>query len=118
MLINGREKVGIKKLKNSKTFIDYSKTVDDVYENLEDYTSTKERKVLIVFDDMIADIEANIKLSPIVSELFFRGKKLHISLIFISQSYFKVLKTIRSNRTHYFLLKYLKKRTSTNSIKH
>ena len=55
MLINGREKVGIEQLKNPKAFIDYSQTINDVYENLEDYNPAKKRKVLIVFDDMIAD---------------------------------------------------------------
>ena len=55
---------------------DYSRTIDDVYENLEDCNPTKKRRVLIVFDDMIADMESNKELSPIVSELFLRGKNL------------------------------------------
>ena len=67
LLINGREKVGIENLKNPKAFIDYSRTIDNVYGNLEDYNSTKKRRVLIVFDDMIADMESNKKLSPIVT---------------------------------------------------
>ena len=75
MLINGREKVGIKILKNPKAFIDYSQKIDDVYENLEDYNSTKKRRVLIVFDDMIADLESNKKLSPKVTELFLIKEK-------------------------------------------
>ena len=58
MLINGREKVEIEKLKNSKAFIDYSQTIDGVYENLEDYNPTKKRRVLVVFYDMIADMES------------------------------------------------------------
>ena len=70
--INGREKLGIKKLKNLKTFINYSQTNDDVYENLEDYKPKKKRRVLIVFDDMQSDQ----KLIPIVTELFFRGRKI------------------------------------------
>ena len=61
MHTNQREKVEIKKLNNLKAFIDYSQTVDDVYENLEDYNPTKKRKVLIVFHDMIADMESNKK---------------------------------------------------------
>ena len=56
LLINGREKVGIKHEKNSKAFIDYSQTIDGVYENLEDYNLLEKRKVLLVFDDMIADM--------------------------------------------------------------
>ena len=59
LLINGREKVGIKTLKNPKLFIDYSQTIDDIYENLEDYSPTKKRRVLIAFDDMTADMESN-----------------------------------------------------------
>ena len=70
LLINGREKVGIKTLKNPKTFIDYSQTIDHVYENLEGYNPTKKRRVIRVFDDMIADMESNKKLSPIVTKLF------------------------------------------------
>ena len=69
LLIDGREKVGIEKLKNPKAFIDYSQSINDVYEKLEDYNPTKKRKVLIVFDDMIANLEANDKLNPIVTEL-------------------------------------------------
>ena len=105
MLINGRKKLGIKKLKNPIAFTDYSQTVDVVYENLEDYNRTKKRRVLIVFDGMIADMESNTKLSPVVTELFLRGRKPNILLVFISQSYFKVLKTIRLNATHYFIMK-------------
>ena len=82
LLINGREKVGIETLKNPKTFIGYSQTIDDVYENLKDYP-TKKSRVLIVFDDMIADMESNKKLSPIVTELFLKGRKLNISFLFI-----------------------------------
>ena len=90
LLINRRKKVGIKKLKTSTAFIDYSQTIDDVYENLKDYDPLKKRKVLILFDDMIADVEDNKKSSPIVIELFLRGTNLNMSLVFISQSYFKV----------------------------
>ena len=110
MLINGREKVVTEIIKNSKTFIDYSQTSDDFYENLEDYNPTNKRRVLIVFDNMIADMESNKKLSPKVTELFLRGRKLNISLVFISQSYFKVPKTIRLNATHYFIMKIPNKR--------
>ena len=77
----------------------------DVYENLEDYNPKKKRRVLIVFDDMIADMKSNKKLSPIVTELFLRGRKLNVLLVFISQTYFKVPKTIRLNATHYFMMK-------------
>ena len=77
---------------------------------MEDYNPTKKRRVLIVFDDMIVDMESNKKFGPIVTELFLRGQKLNISLVFISQYYFKVNKTIRLNATHYFIMKNPSKR--------
>ena len=71
-----------------------------------------------MFDNMIADIESNKKLSLIVTELFLRGRKLNISLVFISQSYFKLPKTIRRNAAHYFIKKVPNRRElQTNSIK-
>ena len=110
MLINGREKIGIKTIKNPKEFIDYSQTIGDVHENLEDYNPTKKRKVFIAIDDKIADMESNKKVHLKVTELLSRDRKLNISLVFISQSYFKVLKTIRLNSTHYFIKKIANKR--------
>ena len=97
LLINKRETVGVANLK--KASIDFSQTIDDVYKNLQDY-NPKERRVLTVFDDMIVDMKSNEKLSPIVTDLFFRGIKLNISLVFISQPYFKMPKTIKLNGTH------------------
>ena len=70
LLINGREKVASEKLKNPKVFIHYSQTIDDVYETLKDYNPTKKRRVLIVFDDMIADMESKKKLVLIVTNCF------------------------------------------------
>ena len=105
LLINGRKKVGIKTIKNPKAFIDYSQTTDAVYENLENYKPTNKMRIFKVFDDTIADMKSNKKLSPIVTELLLRGRKLNIQLVFISQSYFKVLKNIRRNATHYFITK-------------
>ena len=58
-----------------------------------------------MFDNMIANVESNKKLSPIVTEFFLRGRKVNISLVFISQCYFKVPKTVRLNATHYFITK-------------
>ena len=100
----------MKKLKNPKAFIDYSQVIVDVYENLENYNPTKKRKVLIVFDDMIADMEDNKKLSPIVTGLFLRARKRNILIVFISQSYFKVPKSIRLNTAYYFIMKIPNKR--------
>ena len=81
LLISGREKMGTEKLKNPKAFIDHWQTIDNVYENLDDYNPANKRKV---FDDMVSDMEANKKLSPIVTELFLRGRKLNISFVSIS----------------------------------
>ena len=78
-------------MKNLKASIDYSQTIDVVYENLEDYNSTKKRKVLIVFVDMIIDIEPNKKLNPVVTELFLRGRKLNILLVLISRELRKIV---------------------------
>ena len=82
----------------------------DVYENINDYNPDKENKILIVFDDMIADMIHNKKLNPIVTGLFIRGRKLNISLVFIAQSYFKVSKDVRLNTSHFFITKIPNKR--------
>ena len=92
LLINGREKIRIRILKNPKVFVVYSQTFEDVYENLESYNPTEKKKVLIVFNDMIADIEANKKLSHIVTELFLRERKLNISPAFYRNFISKCLK--------------------------
>ena len=84
--------------------------MNDIYKNVEEYNPNKEQKILIVFDDMIADMLSNKKLNPIVTELFIRGRKLNISLVFITQSYFAVPKNIRLNSTHYFVMKIPNKR--------
>ena len=70
----------------------------------------KKHKILIVFDDLIADIINNKKLNPVVTELFIRGRKLNISIIFISQSYFKVPKDVRLNSIHFCIVKIPNKR--------
>ena len=59
---------------------------------------------------MIADMINNKKLILIVTELFIRGRKLNISLVFISKSYFKVPKDVRLNTTHFFITKIPNKR--------
>ena len=90
----------------------------DVYKNIDEYNPDKENKILIVFDDMIADMINNKKLNSIVTELFIRGRKLNISLVFITKSYFKVPKDVRLNTTHFFYHENSKqKRTSTNCSK-
>ena len=79
--------------------------MQDVYKNIEEYNLGKKRQVSIVFDDMIADMVNNKKLNPVVTELFIRSRKLNISIVFITQSYFKVPKEVRLNTTHFFIMK-------------
>ena len=117
-LINKKESTGLKYFNDSKSFIEYSNHMQDVYKNIDEYNTNKERKILIVFDDMIADMINNKKLNLIVTELFIRGRKLNVSLVFITQSYFKVPKDVRLNSTHFFHYKHSqKKRASTNCAK-
>ena len=109
-LINKREKVGENHFDDPKVFIDYSHDMQDVYKNIEDYNPRKNRKVLIVFDDMIADMINNKKLNTRVTELFIRDRKLNISIVFITQWYFKVPRDVRLNSTHFFIMKIPNKR--------
>ena len=85
-LIKRRENIGVKYFNDPKAFIEYSNDIQGVYNNINDYRPDKENKILIVFDDMIADMINNKKLNSIVTELFIRGRKLNISLVFIMQS--------------------------------
>ena len=101
-LINKRERIGIDNFNDPKAFIEYSNDMRHVYTNINYYNLNKEDKILIVFDNMIADMINNKKLNSIVTELFIRGRKLNISLVFITQSYFKVPKDVRLNTTHFF----------------
>ena len=118
-LIKNRENAGIKHLNDSKAFIECSNTMDDVYENINDYNPNRRRKILIVFDDMIADIMTNKKFQAILKELFIRCRKINIFLVLITQSYFSVLKDIRLNSTHYFIMKINnKKELQTIAINH
>ena len=71
-LINNRKNTGIKHLNDSKSFIECSNTMNDVYENIDNYNPNRKRKILIVFDDMIADIMTNKKFQSIIKELFIR----------------------------------------------
>ena len=101
-LINKREEVGLDHFNDPKIFIEYSNDMRDVYKNIENYNVGRERKILIVFNDMIADMINNKKLNSIVTELFIRGRKLNISIVFITQSYFKVPKDVRLNYTCFY----------------
>ena len=113
-LIKKRENIGIKYFNDSNAFIECSNTMDDVYENINDYNPNRKRKILIVFDDMIADIMTNKKFQAIIKELFIRCRKLNISLVFITQSYFSVPKDVRLNSTHYLIMKINNKRELQN----
>ena len=103
--INKREGVGINHFNDTKAFIEYSNDMSDVYKNINNYNPEKDSKILIVFDDMIADIIQIKQLNSIVAELFIRCRKLNISLVFISQSYFKVPNDVRNNSTQFFIMK-------------
>ena len=109
-LINKRESTGSKNFNDPKAFIEYSNDMQDVYKNIDEYNADKECKILIVFDDMIADLINNKKLNSVVIKLFIRSRKLNISLVFITQSYSKVPKDIRLNSTHFCIMKILNKR--------
>ena len=84
--------------------------MQDVYKNIDEYNVDKEHKILKVFDDVIADMINNKKLNSIATELFIWGRKLKISLVFITQSYFKVPKDVILNSTHFFIMKIPNKR--------
>ena len=79
--------------------------MDDVLDNINNYNKNRGNKVLIVFDDMIADIEYNKNFKRIIKELFYRARKINVSIVFITQSYFRTLKDARLNSTQYILMK-------------
>ena len=84
------------------------------YEDIDNYNPKRNKKVLIIFDDMIADIMKNEKFLAIIKELFIRCRKLNISLVFITQPYFSVPKDVRLNSTHYLIMKINNKRELQN----
>ena len=88
--------------------------MNDVYANIDNYNPKRKRKILIVFDDMIADIMTNKKFRSIIKELFIICRKLNISVVFITQSYFSVPKDLRLNSTHYLIMKINNKRELQN----
>ena len=87
--------------------------MDDVYENINVYNPSRERKILIVFDAMIADIISNKKFQARIKELFIRRRKLNISLVFITHSYFFVPKDVRLNSMYYLIMKINNKKRIT-----
>ena len=95
----------MKPFNDPKAFIDHSNDMQNVYKNIDEYNIGKEHKILRISDDMIADMINNNKLNSTVTELFIRGRKLNNSLVFITQSYFKVPKDVKLNTTHFFITK-------------
>ena len=104
-LINKREQAGIKNLNDPHALIEYSNDMNDVLDDINDYNKNRAKKVLIIFDDMIADIMRGKKFKVIVKELFIRCRKLNISIVFITQSYFTTPKDARLNSAYYILMK-------------
>ena len=96
-LIKKREDVGINHVNNPNAFIECSDKMDDVFENILDYNPSRKRKILIVFDGIIVDILTNKKFQALIKELFIWCRKLNISLVFITQSYFSIPKNVRLN---------------------
>ena len=103
--INKREQAGIKNLNDPHAFIEYSDNMDNVLDDINNYNKNRDKKVLIVFDDMIADIEYNKKIKRIIKEISYRARKINVSIVFITQSYFRALKDARLNSTHYIIMK-------------
>ena len=103
--LNVREQAGIKNLNDTHAFIEYSDDMNDVLDDINNYDKNRDKKVLIVFDDMIADIEYTKNFKRIIKELFYRARKINVSTVFITQSYFRALKDGRLNSTHYIIMK-------------
>ena len=110
LLVKKCESAGIKNFNDSEILIEYSNDMNDIYKNIEESNPNRKWKILIVFDDMVADMLSIKKVNPIVKEFLIRDRKLNISLIFITHSYFAVPKNIRLYLTHYFTMKILNKR--------
>ena len=113
-LINKREKAGIKFNNDPTAFIEYSNSMDDILSNIEDYNKKRKRKFLIIFDDMISHVMSDKNAQQVLKDLFIRCRKLNISLFFLTQSYFSVLKDVKLNCTRYILFKLHNKRELQN----
>ena len=115
-LIKKRTDVGTNHFDDPNAFIECSNTMDDVYQNIDDYNPGRKRKILIVFDDIIADIMNNKTFQAKIKELFIRCRKLHISHVFITQSHFSVQKDVRLNSIHYLIMKINNRKELQNLI--
>ena len=90
---------------NKNIFIEYADDMNDVLDHINNYNKNRDKKVLIFFDDMIADIEYNKNFKRIIKELFYIARKINVSIVFITQSYLRALKDARLNSTHYIIMK-------------
>ena len=104
-MIKKHENNGIKYYNDPNAVIECSNAIGGIYKNIDEYNLNRKIKILIVFDDMIADIMTNKKSQALTKELFIRCRKLNISLVFITQSYFSFPKDVRLNSTHYLIMK-------------
>ena len=114
LLINKREQGGINFNNDPIAFIEYSDSMDDIPNNIEDFNKNRKRKILINFDDMISHVTSYKKAQQILKDLFIGCRKLNISLCFLTQSIFSVPKDVRLNCTHYILFKLNNKRELQN----
>ena len=114
-MIEKREKAGINFNNDPNAFVEYSNSMDDITSNIEDYKK-KKRKILIIFDNMISHVMSDRRAEQMLKYLFIRCRKLNISLCFLTQSYFSVLKDVRLNCTHYILFKLNNKRELQNIV--
>ena len=118
-MIKKHEYAGEKYLNDSNAFIECSNTINDAYENIDNYNQSRKRKILIAFYDIIADIMTNKKFKAIIKELFITCRKLNISLVFITQSYISVPKDVRLNSTHCLIMEINNKRElQDNALNH
>ena len=117
-LISKRESTGLKQFNNPKAFSEYSNGMDDTHKNIAEYNLKKKCKILIVFGDMITDMLSNKKLNPVLTKLFIRGRKLTISLVFLTQPCFAVPKNITLNSTLFYYENSKQTRTSITVINH
>ena len=96
-LIKNRQNEGIKHFNDPNAFIEWSNTMDYIYENINDYNPSRKRNIWVLFDDMTADIMTNKTFQAIIKELFNIYRKLNISPVFTTQSYFSIPKEVRLN---------------------
>lgn len=105
LLINTRKKAGISHYNDENAFIESFDSMDYVFFNIDDFNIGRKRKVVIIFDDMIPDIVTNKNYQQVIKELFIRSRKINISLIFLSQSFFSIPKNVRLNSRQFYFLK-------------